>query len=77
VKDDEYVPHGKDIEAFLAQEISQPVVRWEDSPQLGYEVLPTKYFYRCPQSTSTSELLAQFWTLEKEAENLLKGLAIP
>jgi type I restriction enzyme M protein len=34
VKDDEYVPYGEDIEAFLKREI-----RWEDSTQLGYEML--------------------------------------
>jgi type I restriction enzyme M protein len=77
VKDDEYIPHGEDIEAFLKGEISQPVIRWEDSSQLGYEMLPTKHFYRYQEPTSTSALLAQFWALEKEAENLLKGLATP
>ena len=35
VKDDEYIPHGKDIEAFLNREIANPIIRWEDRPQLG------------------------------------------
>jgi predicted nuclease of restriction endonuclease-like (RecB) superfamily len=46
VQDDEYIPYGEDIEAFLKREIAKPIIRWEDSPQLGYEILPNKYFYR-------------------------------
>ena len=46
MQDDEYIPHGEDIEAFLKREIAKPIIRWEDSPQLGYEILPNKYFYR-------------------------------
>ena len=43
--------------------------------QLGYEILPNKYFYRYQPPTPAKELLAEFWKLEKEAESLLKGLA--
>ncbi len=75
VKDDEYIPQGEDIEAFLKREIAKPIIRWEDSPQLGYEILPNKYFYRYQPPTPAKELLAEFWKLEKEAERLLKGLA--
>jgi len=39
-------PHGEDIAAFLKRETAKPIIRWEDSPQLGYEILPNKYFYR-------------------------------
>jgi type I restriction enzyme M protein len=46
VQDDEYIPHGEDMEAFLKREIAKPIIRWADSPQLGYEILPNKYFYR-------------------------------
>ena len=46
VQDDEYIPHGEDIEAFLKREIAKPIIRWQDSPHLGYEILPNKYFYR-------------------------------
>ena len=45
VKDDEYVSHGGDIEAFLEREVARPIIRWADSPQLGYEILPNKCFY--------------------------------
>jgi type I restriction enzyme M protein len=75
VKDDESIPHGEEIEAFLKREIAKPIVRWEDRPQLGYEILPNKYFYRYKPPTPSKELLAEFWKLEKEAEKLLEGLA--
>jgi len=75
VQDDEYIPHGEDIEAFLNREIAKPIIRSEDSPQLGYEILPNKYFYRYQPPTPAKELLAEFWKLEKEAEKMLEGLA--
>jgi type I restriction enzyme M protein len=75
VKDDEYIPHGEDIEAFLKREIAKPIIRWQDSPQLGYEILPNKYFYRYQPPTPAKDLLAEFWKLEKEAEKILEGLA--
>ena len=74
VQDDEYIPHGEEIEAFLKREIAKPIIRWEDSPQLGYEILPNKYFYRYQPPTPSKELLAEFWKLEKEAEKMLEGL---
>ncbi|MCI0485898.1 MAG: type I restriction-modification system subunit M, partial [Blastocatellia bacterium] len=48
VQDDEYIAHGEDIEAFLKREIARPIIRWEDSPQLGYEILPNNAFSRSP-----------------------------
>ena len=75
IKDDEYIPHGEDIVTFLNREIAKPIIRWEDSPQLGYEILPNKYFYRYQPPTPADELLAEFWRLEKEAEKMLEGLA--
>jgi len=75
VQDDEYIPHGEDIEAFLKREIAKPIIHWEDSPQLGYEILPNKYFYRYQPPTPAKELLEEFWRLEKEAEMMLEGLA--
>jgi type I restriction enzyme M protein len=75
VQDDEYIPHGEDIEAFLKREIAKRIIRWEDSPQLGYEILPNKYFYRYQPPTPAKDLLAEFWRLEKEAEKMLEGLS--
>lgn len=77
VQDDEYVPHGEDIESWLKREVEvagRKLVRFSDSPQLGYEILPNKYFYRYVPPTPAKDLLDEFWRLEKEAERLLKGL---
>lgn len=74
VKDDEYIPHGEDIGTFLKREIAKPIIRWEDSPQLGYEMLPNKYFYRYQPPTSAKDSLDEFWRLEKEADGLLAAL---
>ena len=80
VQDDEYIPHGEDIEAFLKREIAKPIIRWEETQKdgktiLGYEILPNKYSYRYQPPTPAKELLAEFWKLEKEAEKMLEGLA--
>lgn len=64
----------EDIEAFLKREIAKPIIRWQDSPQLGYEILPNKYFYRYQPPPPANELLNEFWRLEKEAEKMLEGL---
>ncbi len=74
VQDDEYIPYGEDIEAFLNPEIAKPIIRWQDRPQLGYEILPNKYFYCYQPPTPAKEPLAEFWELEKEAEKMLEGL---
>ncbi|MBI4787495.1 MAG: N-6 DNA methylase [Chloroflexi bacterium] len=75
IEDDEYIPYGEDIEAFLKREIAKPIIRWQDSRQLGYEILPNKYFYRYEPPTPAEDLLDEFWRLEKEAEKMLAGLA--
>jgi type I restriction enzyme M protein len=75
VKDDEYVPYSDDIETFLKREIGKPIIRWKDSTQLGYEMLPNKYFYKYQAPTPAGTLLDEFWRLEREAEGMLEGLA--
>jgi type I restriction enzyme M protein len=74
VWDDEYVPHGEDIEEFLKREIDKPIIRWENSPQLGYEIMPNKYFYRYQPPKPAKDLLAEFWKLEEEAEMMVNRL---
>ena len=44
------------------------------SNQLGYEILPNNYFYRCQPPTPAQDLLKEFWRLEKDAEKLLEGI---
>jgi type I restriction enzyme M protein len=74
VSDNEYIQHGEDIEEFLKREIGKQIIRWQDSPQLGYEILPNKYFYKYQPPKSADEILQEFWKLEAEAEAVLKGL---
>ncbi len=73
VEDDEYIPHGDNIPKFLAREIAKPIIRWKDGDQLGYEILPNKYFYRYQPPTPAKDLLAEFWKLEEQAEKTLEG----
>ncbi len=75
VQDDEYIAHGENIEEFLKREIAKPIIRWQDSPQLGYEFLPNKYFYRYQAPPSAKDLLEEFWKLEQVAEKMLAELA--
>jgi type I restriction enzyme M protein len=76
VQDDEYIPYGEDIAEFLKREIAKPIIRWEDRPQLGYEFLPNKYFYKYAPPRPAKDLLDEFWTLEQEAGKMLKGLSV-
>ena len=73
ILDNEYIQYGEDIEEFLKREIAKPIIRWQDSPQLGYEILPNKYFYKYQPPKPAGELLKEFWALEKEAEEMLAG----
>ena len=75
VSDNEYIQCGENIEEFLNREIGKQIIRWQDSPQLGYEILPNKYFYRYTAPDSADEVLKMFWALEKEAEAFLKRIA--
>ena len=74
VEDDEYIPYGEDIETFLKREIAKQIIRWEDRPQLGYEILPNKYFYKYEAPEPAEELLQKFQNLDREAINLIKKL---
>jgi len=74
IADHEYIPFGEDIEAFLTREIAKPIIRWQDAPQLGYEILPNKVFYRYEPPKPAEAVLEEFWKLEREAEAMLEGL---
>jgi len=74
VSDNEYIQYGEVIEEFLKREIAKPIIRWQDSPQLGYEILPNKYFYKYQPPKPADTLLKEFWALEKEAEEILGQL---
>lgn len=71
IDDTEYIPYGNDIEKFLNDEIGKEIIRFTDATQLGYEILPNKYFYKYEAPKETEKLLEEFWALEKEAEDIL------
>ena len=81
IKDDEYIPFNvasepeRYIPEFLEREIGKPIIRWLDRPQLGYEILPNKYFYSYTPPTAANDLFKKFWDLEEEAESFLKQFA--
>ena len=72
--DNEYVPHGQDLGPFLKKEIGKPIISFEASPPIGYEILPNKYFfiYRAPEKAK--DLLQAFWDLEEKAQDIIKQL---
>ena len=74
VEDYEYIQYGEGIDKFLKREIGKQIIRWQDSPQLGYEILPNKYFYRYQPPKLTHDVLKEFWELEKEATCMLANL---
>ena len=74
VDDNEYIGYGQDIEKFLNREIGKEIIRFSDAPQLGYEILPNKYFFKYEAPKPTEKLLKEFWDLEKEVEVLLKSM---
>jgi type I restriction enzyme M protein len=74
VSDNEYIQYGEDIEEFLKREIGKQIIRWQDSPQLGYEILPNKYFYKYQPPKKADVALKEFWELEKEATRMLANL---
>ena len=55
------------IPAFLKREIERAIIRWRDRPQIGYEILPNKYFYRYTPPPPATDLLKQFCTLEMKS----------
>ncbi len=75
IKDVEYIPYGENIDSFLEREIKKPIIRWEDAPQMGYEILPNKYFYQYQPPKPVEGLLKDFWVLEDEVESILAALA--
>lgn len=81
IVDNEYIPFdrtAKDKQAYIDQwlkkEIDYQIIRWEEYDQLGYEILPNKYFYKYQEPIPSEELIKEFWALEKEAEQLLSEI---
>lgn len=81
IVDNEYIPFDRtasDKEAyinnFLAKEIDYEIIAWQEYKQLGYEILPNKYFYKYKEPTASDTLIEEFWKLEEEAETLLNQI---
>lgn len=81
ISDTEYIPYDLNqpdktqcIEDFLAAEIDYQIISWQEVEQLGYEILPNKYFYKYVEPVSSEQLINEFWELEKQAEDLLSGI---
>jgi len=78
IEDKEYIPYDRNakdkqkyIEDFLNREIDYKIISWSEYPQLGYEILPNKYFYKYEEPVPSDTLIEEFWQLEAEAETLL------
>ncbi|MDX8341560.1 class I SAM-dependent DNA methyltransferase [Draconibacterium sp. IB214405] len=81
IVDNEYIPFDRTqedkeayINAFLAKEIDYEIIRCEEYDQLGYEILPNKYFYKYQEPTPSDVLIKEFWELEEDAEKLLNEI---
>jgi len=81
IDDTEYIPYDAQardrkahIEAFLDREIDYEVVQWEEVEQLGYEILPNKYFYEYVKPIASDDLLESFYGLEEKANELLTSI---
>jgi type I restriction enzyme M protein len=81
IVDNEYIPFDRTAEdkeayinALLTKEIEYQIIDWYEYNELGYEILPNKYFYKYKEPESSDVLIDQFWTLEEEATNLLNEI---
>lgn len=81
IVDNEYIPFdrtAKDkkvyISSILSKEIDYEIIKWEEYSQLGYEILPNKYFYKYQEPKASDTLIEEFWQLEKQAETLLNEI---
>lgn len=81
IVDNEYIPFDRTqkdkkayVNAFLAKEIDYQIITWKEYDQLGYEILPNKYFYKYQEPTPSDDLIKEFWQLEKDAEKLLNEI---
>jgi type I restriction enzyme M protein len=81
IVDNEYIPFDRTredkveyINEFLEREIECEIIWWKEYDQLGFEILPNKYFYKYVEPTPSDELIKEFWELEKEAENLINEI---
>lgn len=64
--------HRKPANEARGDHKSPVVIRWQDSPQLGYEILPNKYFYCYQPPTPAKDLVCSTgFNVVKPDENRL------
>lgn len=59
---------------FLKDEIECEIIRWKEYDELGYELLPNKYFYQYTEPLNSDSLIEKFWKLEDDGKTLLSKL---
>jgi type I restriction enzyme M protein len=74
ITDFEYIPFNENIKTFVEREIDKPIISISNTPQLGYEILPNKYFFQYEEPLKAEDVLKEFWGMEKEAEAILRRL---
>ncbi len=76
LKDVENVPMKEKIGDYFAREVLPfaPAAWYETKMKVGYKIPFNKYFYQYQVLRSLSEIIADIRELEKETENLLKGI---
>ena len=75
VSDNEYIQYGEDIEEFLTREIGKQIIRWQDSPQLGYEILPISIFISTRRRTQRMKYLRNVLGVRKRSGSSFKRIA--
>jgi len=76
LEDAEYVAYGQDLETHINREFKNPIIKWEDNPQLGYEFIPTRFFYEPLIPISSDTLLSRFWEIEEKTEKILTQIKL-
>jgi type I restriction enzyme M protein len=76
LEDAEYVTFGQELETHINREFKNPIIKWEDSAQLGYEFIPTRFFYEPLMPVSSETLLSKFWQIEEKTEKILTQIKL-
>jgi len=77
----EYIPYDKSsmdkntyISNYLIHEIGYEIIKWTEYRELGYELLPNKYFFKYKEPESSDKLIKEFLDLDSKVDNLLNEI---
>ena len=77
----EYIPYDKSsidkntyINNYLIHEIGYEIIKWTEYRELGYELLPNKYFFKYKEPESSDKLIKEFLDLDSKVDNLLNEI---